>query len=184
MSNKKFSCNLFKERVLELMKAQNITIKQITKDREGEISFSWFTKLKQNKIKSPSADIVFMLANYFDVSTDYLLGISDIPTQETELKAVCEYTGLSQKAIDILSAKDHLYIKPTLSKVLESEEFWFVIYSFTNAIINKDFLNPNADYVIDSLQTKIKEDKIPEIYRKSLSLIGQKGLASIYKQEW
>ena len=77
MSNKKFSCELFKERVLEIMKAQNITIKQITKDREGEISSAWFTKLKQNKIKSPSADIVFMLANYFDVSTDYLLGISD-----------------------------------------------------------------------------------------------------------
>ena len=174
-----FNCDIFCDRVNLLFGDMG----QMELAEKIGISQGVISAIKNKKVKAPGADTIFRIANHFNVSADYLLGLSEASTQDVKLKAVCEYTGLSQKAIEILSAKDHLYIKPTLSKVLESEEFWFVIYSFTNAIINKDFLNPNADYVIDSLQTKIKEDKIPEIYRKSLSLIGQKGLASVYKQE-
>lgn len=185
MSNKKFNCELFKERVLELMKAQSITIKQITKDREGEISFAWFTKLKQNKIKSPSADIVFMLANYFNVSADYLLGLSNIPTQDAELKAVCEYTGLSQEAIIAITCPFYggTIDKTIINKIIESMEFLTIAHVLTEAQLNKDFLLPNADYVIESIKSNLQDEQIPQMYRKALSIVGVQGMASSYKQD-
>ena len=41
---------------------------------------------------------VAQLAKHYGVSSDYLLGLSDVPTTDMELRAVCEYTGLSQAA--------------------------------------------------------------------------------------
>ncbi|MGN0678587.1 MAG: helix-turn-helix domain-containing protein [Oscillospiraceae bacterium] len=51
---------------------------------------------------SPSLKIVPIIANFFDVSTDYLLGCTEIKTANADLKATCEYTRLSEKAVQIL----------------------------------------------------------------------------------
>lgn len=42
------------------------------------------------------------IAKHFNVSADYLLGLSDVRTPETELRSVCEYTGLSEDAVSCL----------------------------------------------------------------------------------
>lgn len=42
------------------------------------------------------------LAIYFDVSADYLLGLTDNKTLDITVKAICEYTGLSEDAIEEL----------------------------------------------------------------------------------
>lgn len=104
MSSTKFDSTVFKERIFDLMEKQNVTIKQIVNDKEGDISFAWFSKLRKNAIKSPSADIVYTLADYFGVSSDYLLGLSDAPTTDTDLRAVCDYTGLSQEMVEIIKS--------------------------------------------------------------------------------
>lgn len=52
----------------------------------------------------PSLKIVPIIAEFFDVSTDYLLTDTDIKTNETTTAAICQYTGLSQTSVDILSS--------------------------------------------------------------------------------
>ena len=47
-------------------------------------------------------DILKKIAEYFNVSTDYLLGLSNVKSTDTELKGVCEYTGLTEKAVAVL----------------------------------------------------------------------------------
>ena len=49
-----------------------------------------------------TADIEFLaaVAKYFNVSYDYLLGKSESKTTNVELKGICDYVGLSDKAID------------------------------------------------------------------------------------
>ena len=39
------------------------------------------------------------LAEYYEVSSDYLLGISDVVTPDPDLRKVCEYTHLSEGAV-------------------------------------------------------------------------------------
>lgn len=51
------------------------------------------------------------------VSADYLIGLSDVASFDVDLKAVCAYTGLSEKACSILAAKDRKGQKKTIKDV-------------------------------------------------------------------
>lgn len=42
----------------------------------------------------PDYEKLVAIANYYNVSTDYLLGLSNIPCIDDKLQATCEYTGL------------------------------------------------------------------------------------------
>lgn len=51
---------------------------------------------------TPDIETLCKIADAYNVTTDYLLGRTLNKTTDTELQAVCEYTGLSEKAIDFL----------------------------------------------------------------------------------
>lgn len=57
----------------------------------------------QNGVTVPDAVSICDIARYFGVTTDYLLGLTDVKTIETDVRAVAEYTGLSEDAIKALS---------------------------------------------------------------------------------
>lgn len=50
----------------------------------------------------PTGDKILALARYFHVSCDYLLGLTNVTAPDTELQAVCDYTGLSEQAVNNL----------------------------------------------------------------------------------
>lgn len=45
---------------------------------------------------------LFTLSRYYGVSVDYLLGLTECASNDTNLRAVCDYTGLSEKAVEQL----------------------------------------------------------------------------------
>ena len=49
-----------------------------------------------------TTDYLVKYAKYFGVSVDYLLGLSNTPSYDTNLRAVCDYTGLNEKAVNTL----------------------------------------------------------------------------------
>lgn len=55
-----------------------------------------------NGQRTVTIDYLVKYANYFGVSTDYLLGLADPATRDPKIKAICEYTGLSETAINAL----------------------------------------------------------------------------------
>lgn len=69
---------VFAERLKELRQSQHLTLQQLgenlasTKATMGNL---------ENCNKQPSLTMVIKLADYFNVSTDYLLGLSDDPTR-------------------------------------------------------------------------------------------------------
>ena len=50
----------------------------------------------------PDIETLCKLADYFGVSTDYLLCRTDVATTSTDIQMICEYTGLPEKAIQTL----------------------------------------------------------------------------------
>lgn len=50
----------------------------------------------------PDIDTLCKLADFFGVSTDYLLCRTDIGSTDLDLKEACEFTGLSEKAVEKL----------------------------------------------------------------------------------
>lgn len=53
--------------------------------------------------RTPNTEQIMQISKKLKVSADYLLGLSDAPTNDKDLQFVCEYTGLSQEAVEILS---------------------------------------------------------------------------------
>lgn len=47
----------------------------------------------------PNVDKLAMIADYFGVSADYLLGLSDVPTRNETIRGIHEKTGLWQESI-------------------------------------------------------------------------------------
>jgi transcriptional regulator with XRE-family HTH domain len=52
--------------------------------------------------KGMKAETLFCLAKFYNVSVDYLLGNTDIRSQNPDVKIVCGYTGLSEEAVSSL----------------------------------------------------------------------------------
>ena len=75
--------------------------------------------------RTPNLEQLIKIAEILGVSADYLLGFSDAMTPNTEVQAICNYTGLSEEAVDILHVeteafKNKVFID-TLSSILTDE---------------------------------------------------------------
>ena len=53
--------------------------------------------------RTPNTTQIIQIANCLNVSTDYLLGLTDVATNDKDLKFVCEYTGLDEKSVKYLN---------------------------------------------------------------------------------
>ena len=72
------------------------------------------------------------IAQHYDVSADYLLGLLPAPTPDPELKGVVKYTGLSEAAIlSIVEQKDY-YHSEDLSSLLENSYFLDFLVRLSN----------------------------------------------------
>lgn len=56
---------------------------------------------------SPDWKTIVSLARYFGVSTDWLLGVTDVQSTDIDIQQICEYLGLSEQAITFLHTESH-----------------------------------------------------------------------------
>lgn len=71
---------LLNERIRQLRKMNNLTAKEFS--TIFNISHSSVSLYESGK-RTPSIDLIIKIAQYFDVSTDYLLGVTDTPYSMT-----------------------------------------------------------------------------------------------------
>lgn len=87
------------ERMTELRKRHNLTQEDIAKylncNRATVANY-------ENGKRQPDYNTLIKLAKKHGVSTDYLLGFTDVTTTDRDLKFICDYTGLSEKSVKLL----------------------------------------------------------------------------------
>lgn len=108
------------------------------------ISRDSLIKYEQETAPKMAADKLLEIANFYGVSTDYLLFNSKVATTDATTRAICETTGLSEKAAENISGRRDWYLKiggietpvpstsglkpsQIMSRLLENDVFWQVL---------------------------------------------------------
>lgn len=137
------SKEIFAKRLVKLRENRGITQQTLADDLMiTRQSLSLYEKAE----RTINIDLLVKIAKYFDVSTDYLLGMTDNATTDADLKAVCEYTGLSEDAIttfidnmdeSIWRCSPNYYpeIKYRIvNKMLLSRDFYHILHNLFNVV--------------------------------------------------
>jgi len=90
------------------------------------ISKSTIYDLESGKARGVNYKTVAILAKHYGVSMDYLCGNSLVSTVDANIRMICEYTGLSQSAVEALD-RHRRELSPfgtkALNTIFESGEF-------------------------------------------------------------
>ena len=125
--------------------------------------------------RTPNTAQLKMIAEFFDTSTDYLLGLSRADTTDPEITSVCDYIGLSKEAVQII--REHAYgndIREIINFFLQSSNMLDESFSRSHAFIlfcksfmgykraleySNDFYKQYFDMHIDPTALSTKESK-------------------------
>lgn len=143
--------------------------------------------------RQASLDFVVRAAQYFNVSADYLLGLSDVKSLDKDIQIACEVTGLSENAINKLSLLKENFLENNkvragnkgLNHLFESNHF----ISFANQLFDVYLMyrDEEADIWDDICCTGISSSPISEIEKdveKAIDLISLIGYKAVNKKQY
>jgi len=90
----------FATRLRELMDERKVTQQKLAE--ETELTRQAISQYADGSVL-PNIDRLLKIANYFDVSCDYMLGNTDVRKLDMTLQQIAEHTGLTELSIQILS---------------------------------------------------------------------------------
>lgn len=113
-------------------------------------------------IRTPNSEQITKIAEFLNVSVDYLLCQTDIMSTDTTIQNICEYTGLSEKTVELLhKSKNSIFynVLPVLNFIVESD--------------SENILNNSGNSVVvyrpeESIHLRLLE-KIVSYFKTSLS---------------
>lgn len=86
---------------------------------------------KAGNNRAMKAEYLYCLADFYGVSVDYLLGRTDTRSPDADIKAVCEFTGLSEQAVTSLKAYSKKSVS-FISEFLEKAEITHIALLYEN----------------------------------------------------
>lgn len=102
MGNTVYTANAlakFQKRLKELRKTQKL------QDVAGDLGISRASLgYYENGERKPDIEVLLKLASYYNVSCDYLLGLTNVKTRNIDTRAMYEKTGLNEHTLETLSA--------------------------------------------------------------------------------
>ncbi|MEK4085654.1 helix-turn-helix domain-containing protein [Psychrobacillus sp. FSL K6-1415] len=123
---------MFHERLKKLREKENITREHLAKALD--ITYSALSKYETGK-REPDFELLQKLARYFNVSTDFLLGISEYkqPTYEQAGISDEDYNNLSsyqKEVIDFFVSRENLAFKNQPENILDALEEFEIFYEY------------------------------------------------------
>lgn len=117
----------------------------------------------ENGKRNPDCNVIKSICLNFNVSADYILGLTDTKTADTNIKAVCEYTGLSERTVKMINYQKKfseiyniLLTNPIYGMILDdikmlrdtiqNDEVKHIMSSLKDEIIQKNNDNYNEFY--------------------------------------
>ena len=137
MESKNTCVKVFGKRLKELRKANGYTIEQFA-DMVG-ISKSTLGYYENDK-RMPDIEILARIADTLNVNADYLIGRTNTTALKGKMKTVCEFTGLSDCAVEYLS------------ELVQNKDYEKL------SVINHLFDELNEDYDFYSYETQNGEE--------------------------
>ena len=137
MESKNTCVEVFGKRLKELRKANGYTIEQFA-DMVG-ISKSTLGYYENDK-RMPDIEILARIADTLNVNADYLIGRTNTTALKGKMKTVCEFTGLSDCAVEYLS------------ELVQNKDYEKL------SVINHLFDELNEDYDFYSYETQNGEE--------------------------
>lgn len=153
-----FNKKLLGERIKKVRgkKSQDIFASEIGISR-GALSYY------ENGEREPDAEIIYRICELCNVSSDYLLGFTDNATTDTDLRAICEYTGLSQEAVETFnelksSPNDDFYkIQSWIISYGFIETFAYILMALKDA--TQEYIEMEKEYKNDSMFSGVNINK-------------------------
>ena len=111
------------------------------------IPYPTFIKYKGDKAECPISTIVKM-AEYYGVSTDYLLGRTKCETTDTNKAGAADYLGISEKAVEMIYGISKSYdfrYSNALNLILSSPQFALWVYAVRQWLNNLELLEGAID---------------------------------------
>ena len=142
MESKNTCVEVFGKRLKELRKANGYTIEQFA-DIVG-ISKSTLGYYENDK-RMPDIEILARIADTLNVNADYLIGRTNTTALKGKMKTVCEFTGLSDCAVEYLS------------ELVQNKDYEKL------SVINHLFDELNEDYDFYSYETQNGEETASSI---------------------
>ena len=125
----------------------------------------------QNGQTIPDVKSICHIAKFFNVTADYLLGLTDTPVLNTDVRQIADYTGLWGEAVAILHTEKECDLREGLAEFLsylaidnETVELVQAIKNRNNFVGNKQMLwvdcgaSGTYEMPIDSMMKAVVED--------------------------
>lgn len=145
--------NLISARVRETREALSLTQKQFA-ERLG-VSRSTIC-LYEAGTSMPDAEFMHNLAQIAPFNAEYLLGLSDVKTQETDVRAICRQTGLSEVAVHQLERYGKS-CQPYLNRMLEAGNVYMLATDLIRLRENYRSWTPESVQAHDERQQAVSE---------------------------
>jgi len=131
----------FAERLSELMDARGVSQAQVGKAIGAQRQTVSLYKLGQSK---PDIESLAKLAQFFGVTSDYLIGLSDVQCPDIDTRAIADKTGLSEGALEFLARekasfedmdfpKGYISSSLNITRILTHPAFSEVLHCIDNA---------------------------------------------------
>lgn len=113
--------------------------------------------------RKPNYIQIIQISQFFNVSTDYLLGITGTPTSNKDEQYICDYTGLNLSTIQFLNetlniADDEfltLYTRLNISKY----QYKFFLKVIEKSLMSKKAIHSFAEYYKSLFRCLTADDK-------------------------
>lgn len=166
------------ERINEALATLNVKQKELAEQlnvKDNVVSY-WCSG-----IRTPNTEQIIQIAKTLNVSTDYLLGVTNTMSTNVDLKAVSKYTGFDDKSIETLlhwkdtidnsdSVNDRtITITKILNRMFQQRSFYQFLAQINNYILHIDI----STEISKKLSKDAKKNKTPDFKKYCEDTISQ-----------